>query len=130
MLTQTYSEGELRLLEAAGLVENSHTFCMRRWIWWSGSGCHTPACVLGHYALAHPETWEIREEEEPRLRSSPSYGEPLSDAAHYFEISINEAIIIFSASGCNNACTGAQAAEFIRKFVFHHARRRILASTE
>lgn len=140
MLAPVYSKGEKRLLEAADLVENSSSFDMHTWI----HPCGTPACVLGHYAVAHPEAWGIlngvpflnpklsrcRADKEFFSARNESRLSVLEGAAEYFGISRAEADIIFSGSGCGMARTGAEAAAFIRGFVTACVQRRLQVRTE
>lgn len=130
MLTPTYNEGELRLLEAADLVENSSTYEQTHWYSTLSSHpfCSTPACVLGHYAAAHPEHWGQRETFAdglcPFLWEYP-YLYSYEAAAHYFGLTDHEALLIFCGSGCGGADNGKSAAAYIRNFVYERALKRI-----
>lgn len=130
MLSPTYTQGELRLLEAADLVENSATYDQNIYV----HSCGTPACVLGHYAMAHPEDWGWKWDRPiPFLRSAKcgflrdeGYN---AKEADYFGISLGEIDLLFNTDGCDNAGTdGKKAAAFIRDFVARKVRERLAAA--
>lgn len=139
MLKPAYSEGELRLLEAADLVENSETYCQNAWF----NECGTPACALGHYSAAHPEyryiayhtgnpayVRDIRVNGLPTFLTLDFVPNGFLNLLNHFNISYDEFICIFGCSGCNNAQTGKEAAEFIRNFIATRFQARLMAAQE
>lgn len=77
--------------------------------------CGTPACALGHWACAHPDTWGWKDG-IPFLRSSPECS-VFRAATLEFEVSFAEALLLFGSTPCVLRDTAEQAATFIRKFV-------------
>lgn len=122
MLAPTYTQGELRLLKAADLVENSETFDMSTFM----HECGTPACILGHYALACKDRWKIVYG-YPTLQQLESLSRypAFASAAIEFDISLTDSRILFGSKGCDDARTGAEAAAFIRNFVSQRVRARL-----
>lgn len=122
MLQPTYTEGERRLLETADLVENSRFYNQSLYVW----NCNTPACALGHYALAHPEDWKIYQE-SLRFRECPD--RPVHDvpaAWRYFGLTEGEWLELFDGNGCGNAGTdGKRAAAYLRAFVARKVAARL-----
>ncbi len=91
--------------------------------------CGTPACAIGHWVAAHPERWTYTHsrphEGWPLLSRLPIPRNPYLDTDAYrlsmeeeFCIHADEASELFGGFGCGGAKTGAEAATYIRKFVF------------
>lgn len=84
-------------------------------------GCGTPACALGHHAVATPKRWTFGDFSFPLLRNPPpelpSPGHALSCAQVEFSLTETQAADIFGYSGCDRASTAKKAARFIRRFV-------------
>lgn len=89
--------------------------------------CGTPACAGGHWAVAHPERWIVRDF-RPYLREAPpSHLSAISERGTAlrvyeslrieFALTYDEGQEIFGGNGCGNAHTGKQAAAYIREFV-------------
>lgn len=146
MLQPTYTEGELRLLEAADLIEHSATY------WQSVffvDSCKTPGCVLCHYVARHPEDFSIIDG-VPYVRGTECSSTNAYDSvAEYFGLTIKEAIELFGAFGCGalerirhrnlfgpaasdpiraEVCNAPAAAAYIRAFVARHFAARLAAS--
>lgn len=104
--------GLLRLQELALLLEDSpHRYEQENYV----HDCRTPACALGHWALAHPERWSLTDNLLPFLRDSGGVG--LCGACDEFSITMYETCELFGLFGCNRARTAKQAAAYIRAFV-------------
>lgn len=146
MLQPTYTEGELRLLEAADLVEHSAIYNQCAFFI---PFCKTPGCVLGHYAARHPEDFSIIDD-VPYARGTQCSSTSVYDSvAEYFGLTIKEAIELFGAFGCgarerirHQSLFGSAvsdliyaetrntpaAAAYIRAFVARHFAARLAAS--
>lgn len=148
MLQPTYTEGELRLLEAADLVEHSATYNQCAFFI---PFCKTPGCVLGHYAARHPEDFSIIDG-VPYVRGTEFRSENVyHSVAAYFGITTDEAYELFSVFDCGaverigcrmnglshdsksdiysaEVCNAPAAAVYIRAFVARHFAARLAAS--
>lgn len=85
-----------------------------------GRICGTPACALGHYAARRDlqRTFSLRFFGSGLLIN----GEPTREYSHevilaHFGLSAPEARELFSATGCQDAQTPAEAADYIERFV-------------
>jgi hypothetical protein len=122
MLAITYTEEDLRLLEAADIAERNADYHQE--VYKNGYG--SPACLLGGYAAAHPETWDFSSE-SPYLKGIEVQS-PTFSAMREFGLSYYDAEMLFSSGGCDNACTdGKKAAAYVRRFVEERAKERIRA---
>lgn len=104
--------GDLRLLELASILDRAKRYHQGVFQF----RCGSPACALGHWAIAHPERW-IFDNDVPRLRAYP-YRSAIYAASDDFAITLDQAVSIFSGDGCGEAGRNSKrAAAFIRAFV-------------
>lgn len=84
--------------------------------------CGTPACALGHWAVAHPERWLVNSHGAGGwARLIGEKASPIYSARKEFSLAVDEYWELFSGTGCSRARTSIEAAAYIRQFV---ARRR------
>lgn len=91
--------------------------------------CGAPACALGHWAAANPETWGVQELIENDViyhrrltrvgAMSHLVGRQFFGAWHDFGLKEYEGAAeeLFGSRGCGGAQTAADAARYIRAFV-------------
>lgn len=82
--------------------------------------CGTPACAMGHYALATEADFRISPYGAGWWFTNRSDGRILlidDFAKSEFCLEDHESWELFSGSGCGNAKTAKQAAAYIRRFV-------------
>jgi hypothetical protein len=118
METVTREQGMRRLLQLAEILDKAkpHTggkaqgYCQRLWAW----DCNTPACALGHWAIAHKDRWEYSGTVYLKGAQTGSFGSAQLD----FAITNDQARELFGTHGCGKAGTNPrQAATYIRAFV-------------
>jgi hypothetical protein len=76
--------------------------------------CGTPACAAGHWVVANPDRWEIR---DGCTYLKGSRASPVRALSEEFALSLDECEDIFGGAGCDYAKTAKQAAKYIRNFV-------------
>lgn len=111
--TPSVAEGNRRLLELADIVERSTAYDQRVYM---HPGCGTPACALGHWAMAHPERWAVSSCLIPiRRDSEDGYWGTIPEFALN---GLEDDMALFGTAGCGNARNNNHAAAaFIRAFV-------------
>jgi hypothetical protein len=78
--------------------------------------CGTPACALGHWGHANPETWKFQSMGWWRhINAGPNHH--FDGAELDFALDACEASELFSMWGCAKAETAKAAADYIRAFV-------------
>lgn len=80
--------------------------------------CGTPACALGHWAVANPDRWSFACGTPYLILSASGVSRC---AQSEFGLSWHESEEIFGSEGCDFAETAKQAADYIRDFVARHA---------
>jgi hypothetical protein len=121
-----------RLLNAVKALREStrpDLFTMDRYVYdWSymercgGENlCGTPGCVLGHYASRRDLQDFLLIDSRYFLRYAKyEYRSVIFDdrpVCNHFDITEDEADLLFGPRGCNNARTSIEAADFIEEFV-------------
>lgn len=115
-----------RLLKVAIALRespNPDRFTMRMW----GHGCNTPACAMGHYAaradlqdafmLTDRGQLTLSGPAHAALRAQGLHAEMERDYLDHFGISGDEWGELFGWSGCSDAKTANEAADYIVDFV-------------
>jgi hypothetical protein len=138
MLDMVKTEGELKLLELAGILDHATNYDQRIAFHPNGD----PACAIGHWAFHHKDRWFCvltKDHNSVALKEVIPEGpsvEALSvdDLGSYslysilweFEIRCLDGKILFGESGCGDAGNDPKkAAAFIREFVHQSALRRM-----
>lgn len=80
--------------------------------------CGTPACALGHWAAANKRRFKYdRRSGIVALLDDPENIAVSVIGAREFDLSMGQAVELFSGWGCGEARTAKQAARYIRTFV-------------
>lgn len=122
MSNHTPDLGNQRLLDLAAILDSADAIHLER-----GERaydqevfthpCGTPACALGHWAAAHPESWVFHCGVPVGLTT----GSRWNQAAMDFFVDEEEYEELFGAFGCGFAQTSKDAASYIREFVSRRA---------
>lgn len=121
-------QGNANLLNVARALRespNPDTFTMLRYQQLNERRCGTPACALGHYAFRSDLQSFLKPDpvaENFLLYVKPSSAYPWVDydddeILEHFDINDDETYLLFGSSGCNDATTPLEAAEYIEAFV-------------
>lgn len=89
--------------------------------------CGTPACALGHWAAAHPDTWVTWHEDPLSGYPTMRFNNQSSCSRRVmleFDLEEDESDELFNSDGCGNAKTAADAAAYIRAFVARKLAKR------
>ena len=126
MASHTPDLGNERLLQLAAILQvadevhvhrREPTYDQQKYT----HACGTPACALGHWAAANPESWVF----ECGVPVGRTNGSRWNQAAIDFHLSSQEYEELFGPFGCGLPKTAKSAASYIREFV---ARRQAVRS--
>lgn len=111
--------GNQRLLQLADILDTADERHIQnqepgyaQWIF--VHACGTPACALGHWAVANPDRWTIVQGSPQNRNNRITFYQAVDDE---FGLTENDYDDLFAVDGCGGARTSKQAANYIRAFV-------------
>jgi hypothetical protein len=83
--------------------------------------CGTPACALGHWAAANPQSWAFSSGAPYGLTTGSRWNQCAID----FHLGLDEIDELFGMFGCGLPSTSKEAASYIRGFVSRRMARGV-----